>query len=261
MRLATTTGGRTVRVEAETLVPLPGRLVDHLCRPPAPASGPPLPAREFAFGPPIGRPGKIVCLGLNYADHARETGSELPSSPLLFAKAPTCIVGPGYPVVTPPGDVRLDHEAELAVVVGRPCRDIEPAQARSFIGGFACFNDISERLAQKDDGQWFRGKSHDTFAPFGPWVVTPDEIDDPHDLEITCTVNDEIRQHSNTANMVFRIDDIVAFCSRAFTLEPGDVIATGTPSGVALATGRWLRPGDVVSVEIAGLGTLTNPIV
>lgn len=261
MRLATTVGGRAVRVEGDVLVPLPGRLVDHLCRRQAPAAGAAIPAEGASLGPPVRRPGKIVCLGLNYADHARETGVELPARPLLFCKATTCIVGPGDPVISPPGDVHLDHEAELAIVIGRPGRNVEPGEAASLIGGFSCFNDISERVAQKGDGQWFRGKSHDSFGPLGPWVVTPDEVGDPHDLAIACTVNGEVRQQSNTANLVFGVEQIVSYCSQAFTLEPGDVIATGTPAGAGLGTGRWLQPGDSVTVEIEGLGSLTNPIV
>jgi ureidoglycolate lyase len=260
VRLATLSDGRAVRVEEAGLVPLPGRLIDHLCRRPFPTSDDPLPADE-RLGPPIARPGKVVCLGLNYADHAAESGQEVPEQPLLFSKPSSCVVGPEAPVHMPLGDVNLDYEAELAIVIGRPARRVRPEDALDFVGGYACFNDVSERIAQMGDGQWFRGKSSDTFGPFGPWIVTPDEIPDPHSLAIRCTVNGEVRQDSNTSQMVFKVPDIVAYCSHVFTLEVGDVIATGTPPGVALGSGKWLRVGDTMSVEIEGLGTLTNPIV
>lgn len=259
MRLATLADGRCVRIEDDALVPLPGRLVDHLCRPAARPAGEPV-AAGAALGPPIGRPGKVVCVGLNYAGHAAETGAEAPQRPLLFSKASSCVIGPGADIVMPHPDARLDHEAELAVVIGRPARGLHPSDALAVIGGYACFNDVSERTAQKGDGQWFRGKSHDTFGPLGPFVVTPEDIEDPHGLSIRCLVNGEVRQDSTTADMLFGVADIVAYCSQAFTLEPGDVIATGTPAGVALATGRWLAPGDVVTVEISGLGTLSNRV-
>ncbi|MGH2787869.1 MAG: fumarylacetoacetate hydrolase family protein [Actinomycetota bacterium] len=259
MRLATLTDGRAARVVDDGLVPLPGRLVDHLCRAPSSSSAHLLPA-DSSLGPPIARPGKVVCLGLNYADHAAESGEPVPDLPLLFAKASSCVIGPGTPVQMPDGDVHLDYEAELAVVIGRPARKVSPDEAIDYVGGYACFNDISERNAQMGDGQWFRGKSADTFGPFGPWVVTPDEIPDPHALSIRCTVNDEVRQDSSTSQMVFKVPEIVSFCSHAFTLEPGDVIATGTPPGVALGSGVWLQPGDTMTVEIEGLDRLTNTV-
>lgn len=260
MRLATLIDGRAARVVDGGLVPLPGQLVDHLCRAPTSHSVPPLPP-DTPLGPPIARPGKVVCLGLNYADHAAESGQPVPEQPMLFCKASSCVVGPEAVVQMPPGDVQLDYEAELAIVIGRPAHNVAPEDALGFVGGYACFNDVSERVAQMGDGQWFRGKSADTFGPFGPWVVTPDEIPDPHALAIRCTVNDEVRQDSNTAQMVFKVAEIVSYCSRAFTLEPGDVIATGTPPGVALGSGKWLRPGDTMTVEIEGLGRLTNTVV
>jgi 2-keto-4-pentenoate hydratase/2-oxohepta-3-ene-1,7-dioic acid hydratase in catechol pathway len=260
VRLATLTDGRTARVVDDGLIPLPGRLVDHLCRAPtSPPSELLPPASPLAA--PIARPGKLVCLGLNYADHAAESGQPVPEQPMLFSKASSCVIGPGADVQMPSGDVQLDYEAELAIVIGRPARNVAAESALEFVGGYACFNDVSERIAQMGDGQWFRGKSADTFAPFGPWVVTPDEVPDPHSLSIRCTVNDEVRQDSNTSQMVFKVDEIVAYCSRAFTLEPGDLIATGTPPGVALGSGKWLRPGDTMTVEIEGLGALTNTVV
>ncbi len=260
MRLATLTDGRCVRVEADEVVPLPGRLVDHLCRPPAQPTAPALPVDEADLGAPIPAPRMLVCLGLNYADHAKESGQALPETPLLFAKAPSCVIGPRVPIEMPPGEVQLDFEAELAVVVGRPARKVSADEAMDVVGGYACFNDVSERVAQLGDGQWFRGKSHDTFGPFGPFVVTPEDVVDPHDLGIRCRVNGELRQDSNTSQMVFSVAEIVSYCSHVLTLQPGDLIATGTPAGVALGDGRWLQPGDVVTVEIDGLGELTNPV-
>lgn len=261
MRLATLMDGRAVRVEGDLVAPLPGRLVDHLCRAPAGVAGEARPLSSVQLAAPVPRPGKVVCLGLNYADHAEESGQPLPERPLLFAKASTCVIGPGLPIEMPPGEVRLDHEAELAVVIGRPARRLAPEEAGGVIGGYACFNDVSERSAQLTDGQWFRAKSYDTFGPLGPWLVTPDEVGDASGLAIRCLVNDEVRQDSNTSRMAFSVPEIVAYCSHAFTLEPGDVIATGTPSGVGLGTGRWLSPGDRVTVEIEMVGSITNQVV
>jgi 2,4-diketo-3-deoxy-L-fuconate hydrolase len=261
VRLATLTDGRAVRIEGGRALPLPGRLIDHLCRPPAETSDEPIRFEEANLSAPLHRPGKVVCLGLNYADHAKEAGQDLPEKPLLFSKASTSVIGPGAPIVIPRGEVNVDYEAELAVVIGRPGRRLTPEQAADIVGGYTCFNDVSERIGQFADGQWFRSKSHDTFAPLGPWVVTPDEIGDPHSLAISCRVNAEVRQESNTSQMVFSIPEIVSYCSAAFTLEPGDIIATGTPPGVGLATGKWLSPGDEVTIEIEGIGSLTNPVV
>jgi len=261
MRLVTLADGRAARIEDDHYLPLPGRVVDHLCRPPAASSGRPLPIEDIPLLAPIPRPGKVVCVGLNYKDHAAETGATPPERPMLFGKAATCVVGPGRDIEMPAGDVKLDYEAELAVVIGALGRHLTKEQAPSVIGGYACFNDVSERIAQKTDGQFFRGKSFDTFGPFGPLIATPDEIDDPQHLTIRCLVNDEVRQDSSTSAMIFSINHIVAYCSRAFTLEPGDVIATGTPSGVGAGSGRFLQRSDTVSVEVEGLGTLTNQVV
>jgi 2,4-diketo-3-deoxy-L-fuconate hydrolase len=261
MRLVTLLDGRAARLEDDAYLPLPGRLIDHLCREPAGLTAAGVPAAQVALQAPIARPGKVICLGLNYADHARESGQEPPPQPLLFAKASSCIVGPGVPIQMPKGEISLDYEAELAIVIGRAGHRVSTDDASGLIGGYACFNDVSERKSQLGDGQWFRGKSYDTFGPFGPWVVTPEEVSDPHDLAIRCTVNDEVRQDSSTSQMIFKVDEIVSFCSYAFSLEPGDVIATGTPPGVGMASGRYLAPGDTVTVEIEGLGSLTNPVI
>lgn len=269
MRLVTLADGRAARLEGDHYLPLPGRVVDHLLRPPASPSGRAVPIQNTPLLAPIPRPGKVVCVGLNYRDHAAETGATLPERPMLFSKAATCVVGPGRQIEMPwtdpnddgAPDIQLDFEAELAVIIGAVGRNLTEAQAPSVIGGYACFNDVSERVAQKGDGQFFRGKSFDTFGPLGPFLTTPDEIDDPQRLPIRCLVNDEVRQDSNTSEMIFGVHHVVAFCSQAFTLEPGDVIATGTPSGVGAGDGHFLKRGDIVTVTVEGLGSLTNHVV
>ncbi|HYY44092.1 MAG TPA: fumarylacetoacetate hydrolase family protein [Actinomycetota bacterium] len=259
MRLVSLKDGRTARLDDDELTPLPGRLVDHLCRPEAKPAGPSFPYDPWLVAPPISRPGKIVGVGLNYEDHAAEGGREIPERPMLFSKFPTSVIATGEPIVMPPGEVRLDYEAELAVVIGAPAKNLTTDEAPRIIGGYACFNDVSERVAQQGDVQFQRGKSYDTFAPFGPIVATPDEVD-AGELSVRCWVNDELRQDGNTARMVFSPAELVSFCSRAFSLEPGDVIATGTPAGVGLGSGKYLNPGDVVRIEIDGLGVLENPV-
>lgn len=259
MRYATLLDGTAVEVREDRYAPLPGRVVDHLMR----GGGGRrtwLPLDGAALGPPV-QPRKVICLGLNYADHIAESGLASPERPLLFGKLPTTVVGHDHPIVKPAHVTQLDFEAELAVVIGRPGRHIRAEDAYDHVGGYACFNDVSDRESQLGDGQWFRGKSMDTFGPLGPWIVTPDELIDPHTLEISCTVNGEVRQSSNTSHLVFKIPEIIAFCSESFTLEPGDVIATGTPGGVGLATQTWLRAGDVVEVRIGQIGTLRNEVV
>lgn len=263
MRLATTTDGQTGRIDGDRFVPLPGGLLDHLT---AGAAGPDpggadstVALDQVELGPPL-RPRSIICVGLNYRDHAAEAGMDLPAAPLLFAKLPSAVVGPGDTVAIPSTEAQVDFEAELAVVIGRTARHVPVERALEHVGGYVCFNDVSDRAAQFADGQWLRGKSFDTFAPIGPIVVTADEIGDPQALAISCTVNGEVRQRSSTAEMVFGVAELVAYCSTAFTLAPGDVIATGTPAGVGMADGRWLAAGDVMTVEIEGLGSLTNPV-
>ncbi len=215
------------------------------------------------LGPPLPRPGKIVCVGLNYADHARETGQAVPTSPVLFAKFATSVVGPGDDVVRPIGVTDLDYEAELAVVIGRRVRHVAAADALAAVAGYCCANDVSARGPQLGDGQWVRGKSFDTFCPLGPALVSAAEVGDPQELGIRCRVDGETRQDSTTAQMVFGVAALVAFCARAFTLEPGDVILTGTPPGVAMGRdpSPWLQPGQTCEVEIDGLGALRNRIV
>ncbi|MEM4303527.1 MAG: fumarylacetoacetate hydrolase family protein, partial [Candidatus Caldarchaeum sp.] len=206
---------------------------------------------------------KIICVGLNYRDHAEEQGVKPPDEPVIFMKPYTAITGPGNPIIYPKITRQLDYEAELAVVIGRKCRNVSRSQAHEFILGYTCFNDVSARDIQFKDGQWVRGKSFDTFAPIGPWVVTQDEVGDPHSLKIMSRVNGEIRQSSNTRNMVFGVYQLVEFISSVMTLDPGDVIATGTPSGVGVfykPAPKLLNVGDLVEVEIEKIGVLANVV-
>jgi 2-keto-4-pentenoate hydratase/2-oxohepta-3-ene-1,7-dioic acid hydratase in catechol pathway len=202
---------------------------------------------------------KIVCVGLNYVDHAREVELALPERPLLFAKWPNAIVGSGEAIVIPRGITQVDYEAELCAVVGARVKGVSVENALEAIAGYTCLNDVSARDVQFSDGQWTRAKSFDTFCPVGPRTV---EVDDPQALRISCRVNGETVQDASTADMIFGVAELVAFVSETITLEPGDLIATGTPPGVAFgqADPRWLQDGDVVEVEIEGIGVLTNPV-
>lgn len=210
---------------------------------------------------PLPRPGKIVAIGLNYHDHAREGGREAPERPLIFAKFATSVIGPGATIEWDPElTSQVDFEAELAVVVGREARRVSESNALDYVFGYTCLNDVSARDLQYADKQFVRSKSLDTFCPMGPWVVTADEVPDPQTLGISCTVSGARLQDSTTADMVFPVAELIAFCSRAFTLEPGDVIATGTPAGVGFfrEPKRLLRDGDEVVVEIERIGQLSN---
>jgi 2,4-didehydro-3-deoxy-L-rhamnonate hydrolase len=210
----------------------------------------------------IPRPGKIVCVGLNYRDHAAEGGQDLPKAPLLFAKWPNTLIGDGDPVVLPPESTQVDYEAELGVVIGAKAKRVSERDALDHVAGYICVNDVSARDLQFADGQWTRGKSPDTFCPVGPRLVPREEIADPQALAIRCLVNGEALQDSSTAQMIFSVAEIIAYTSQVITLEPGDLIATGTPAGVGVFRDPkvLLQDGDEVSVEIEGLGTLTNPI-
>jgi len=221
------------------------------------------PLSEFRFLPPVKRPGKIICLGLNYRDHAEETKSEIPKHPLIFAKAPTAVIAHEENIVYPEIVKQLDYEAELAFVIGKTGKKIKKEEAPEYVGGYTIMNDVSARDIQFGDGQWFRGKSFDTFAPLGPWVVTPDEIGDPENLRISLRLNGEVMQDSSTSNLIFGIAEIIEFISEAMTLEVGDVISTGTPGGVGFARDppRLLQRGDVVEVEIEKIGVLRNKVV
>ena len=210
---------------------------------------------------PVSRPGKVVAIGRNYREHAEEEGVDPPPAPLIFAKWPSAVVGPGADIRWDPGlTSQVDYEAELAVVIGRRARRVSREDALGHVLGYTCLNDVSARDLQFGDGQWVRGKSLDTFCPMGPAIVTTDELDDPQGLAIRCFVGDEVVQDANTSQMYFSVADIVSYCSEAFTLEPGDVIATGTPSGVGVfrKPPRFLNDGDRVVVEIDRLGRLEN---
>jgi 2-keto-4-pentenoate hydratase/2-oxohepta-3-ene-1,7-dioic acid hydratase in catechol pathway len=210
----------------------------------------------------IQRPGKIVCVGLNYRDHAAEGGMDLPKAPLLFAKWPNTLIGDGDPIVLPPESTQVDYEAELGVVIGRTAKRVSERAALDHVEGYICLNDVSARDMQFADGQWTRGKSPDTFCPVGPRLVPREEIEDPQALAIRCIVNGEALQDSSTAQMIFSVAEIIAYASQVITLEPGDLIATGTPAGVGVFRDPkvLLQDGDEVSVDIEGVGTLTNPI-
>jgi acylpyruvate hydrolase len=211
---------------------------------------------------PVPLPGKVVCAGLNYRDHAQESGQPIPTSPILFAKFANAVIGPGEEIEIPPITVQVDYEAELGVVIGRRAQAVSVAESLDYVLGYTCLNDVSARDLQFADGQWMRGKSLDTFCPIGPWIVTTDEIPDPQALGIRCLVNGRVLQDSSTKQMVFSVAELVSFISQGITLEPGDLIATGTPPGVGFARKPpvWLVPGDVVAVEIEGIGVLENPV-
>ncbi|KAF0107777.1 MAG: fumarylacetoacetate hydrolase family protein [Anaerolineaceae bacterium] len=198
------------------------------------------------------QPSKIICIGRNYAEHAKEHEVEVPKVPLLFMKPPSSILDPGGTVILPPQSRQVEHEAELVVVIGKRGRHITAEEAQGYVYGYTVGNDVTARDLQKSDGQWTRAKGFDTFCPFGPWIDT--EFD-PADAVITCRVSGQPRQMASTRDMVFNVSTLIAFISSVMTLEPGDLIFTGTPAGVGL-----LKPGDVVDVEIEGLGKLSNPV-
>ena len=222
-----------------------------------------LPSAEVRPLAPLAHPGKIVCVGLNYHDHCREQNVEAPAYPMLFAKFATAITDPGIPVVRPRATEKLDLECELAVVIGWRASRVSVARAMDHVFGFTILNDVTARDLQREDHQWLRAKGWDGFAPLGPAVVTRDEVDDPQALALRSTVNGQTWQESSTANMIFDIPTLLAYITRSITLEPGDVVATGTPAGVGHfhQPPRYLAAGDVMACEIAGIGTLENPIV
>jgi 2-keto-4-pentenoate hydratase/2-oxohepta-3-ene-1,7-dioic acid hydratase in catechol pathway len=211
---------------------------------------------------PIDRPGKIICVGLNYRDHAEEQGVDLPTAPLLFAKWNNTLIGPGEPIVIPPIVTKTDYEAELGVVVGSQVSRVSAENALEAVAGYICVNDVSARDLQFADGQWSRGKSPDTYCPVGPHLVPREEISDPQNLAIRAILNGETMQDSTTANMVFGVAEIIAYVTQTITLEPGDLIATGTPAGVGAFRDPkvFMQPGDEIRIEIEGLGSLTNPV-
>jgi len=219
-------------------------------------------AGEIARLAPVPTPGKIVAVGMNYRDHAEEQDAEIPEKPLLFSKAPTAVTNPGAPIVRPEGIEQVDYEVELGIVIGRTARNVDAADSREHVAGYTVLNDVSARDAQFDDGQFFRGKSYDTFAPMGPALVAGGEFD-PHSADLRTRVDGAVRQDSNTEQFVFGVDELVEYISGAMTLRPGDVITTGTPGGVGIfrEPPDLLEPGDTVTVEVEGIGALTNPVV
>lgn len=228
-----------------------------------PGSDDTVPLSEARLHAPITRPQKIIAIGLNYEDHAAETGGEIPEKPIVFAKYPNTIIGPGEAIRIPPITEQADYEAELAVVIGRPAKNVSESEALEYVFGYTNCNDVSSRDLQfSEGGQWTRSKSIDTFAPIGPYVSTRDEVPDPRNLWIRCTLNGEVMQDSTTSKMAFSVAELVAFLSTGMTLMPGDIIATGTPAGVGFARDPavFLKAGDEVTIEIEGLGTLTNPV-
>jgi 2-keto-4-pentenoate hydratase/2-oxohepta-3-ene-1,7-dioic acid hydratase in catechol pathway len=223
----------------------------------------PLVRPDARFGPPIARPSKIVCIGLNYRAHALETGAALPAEPVVFMKATTALCGPNDDLVLPRGSVKTDWEVELALVIGRRAKYVSEADAMSYVAGFALHNDYSEREYQLErGGQWDKGKGADTFAPLGPYLVSADLVD-PSELELWLTVNGEQKQRASTSDLIFPVPQLVSYVSQFMTLLPGDVISTGTPAGVGLShqPPRYLTAGDVVSCGIEGLGQATQRVV
>jgi 2,4-diketo-3-deoxy-L-fuconate hydrolase len=265
MRLCTfLDAGRTRlgSVLGETVQPLDGRDVRDALHGGLPAAlGDPRALAGVTLAAPL-VPGKLLGIGLNYRDHAAEIGSPLPEEPLVFSKLVTSVTGPASEVRLPAYTRELDYEGELAVVIGRRARDVAEADALAHVFGYAVMNDITARDRQRSEPQWTRAKGGDTFGPFGPWVTTADEVPDPQALRIRTWVGDDLRQDAGTDEMVFSVAALVAWCSASFTLEPGDVISTGTPAGVGVARSpqAFLAAGDRVRVEIEGLGALDNPI-
>jgi 2-keto-4-pentenoate hydratase/2-oxohepta-3-ene-1,7-dioic acid hydratase in catechol pathway len=227
-------------------------------------NGLPMAPEGARLGAPIPRPGKIICIGLNYADHVAETGAKTPTEPLVFQKAVTSYTGPFDPVLLLPGSEKTDYEAELGIVIGSRAKLVSEADAKSVIAGYCTVNDVSERHWQSErGGQFTKGKSADTFCPIGPWLVTADEVPDPGSLAVRSWVNGEQRQNGTTANLVFGVFHIVHYLSQFMTLEPGDIIPTGTPAGVGLGfkPPKFVKPGDIMEIEIEGLGRQRSEVM
>jgi acylpyruvate hydrolase len=226
------------------------------------ASGRAIPLAEVRLWAPVPDPQKIICLGRNYRAHAEEAGGEVPEAPELFVKFTNTLVGHDWPIEIPPITNEVDYEAELAVVIGDRCKDVPAAAALDHVYGYSIMHDVNARDYQLRTSQWLAGKSMDTFGPFGPWIVTADELGDPQDLRMTLTIGGEVLQDAHTSEMVFPVAEAIAYISSVMTLEPGDVISTGTPEGVGMARTpqRYLRNGDVVDIAIDRIGTLSNPV-
>ena len=221
------------------------------------------PLEQVRLRAPLPRPGKIVCVGLNYQSHRAEQAKTLPTRPVFFLKSGNTICGPGDPIVLPPNSVQVDYEAEFAVVIGKRGKGIAEEKVIEHVAGYTILNDVSARDMQFADGQWFRAKSCDTFAPTGPWIVTADEIPDPHSLRISLTLNGQTMQDANTKDLIYKVPFLVSYLSQSMTWEAGDLLSTGTPGGVGhfREPPIYLKHGDTVSVTVEGIGTLTNPVV
>jgi 2-keto-4-pentenoate hydratase/2-oxohepta-3-ene-1,7-dioic acid hydratase in catechol pathway len=228
-----------------------------------PPSRQPFDASQVKLRAPLARPGKIICIGLNYRDHAAEAKMAIPETPTVFAKWGNTVTGHMHPIVLPKNSAKPDYEAELAVVIGRHAKHVAEADWRSCVFGYTILNDVSARDFQMATSQWTIGKTFDTFAPIGPWIVSEDEIADPGALKISLTLNGELMQDSNTSNLIFGIPQLIAYLTSVMTLEPGDIISTGTPAGVGFAKKppRWLLAGDTVAVQVEGIGELVNPVI
>lgn len=262
MRIVSFEGGFG-RVDRDQVVPMGTDLQAYLAGSPPAADGDPFPLDSARLLAPVPNPSKVVCVGLNYHDHAKETGKPIPTEPLLFGKFANSVVGHDTPVEIPPSAEKVDYEGELGLVIGRTARRVDRRAAGDHIAGYTAVNDLSARGLQWRQGQWTRGKAIDGFLPMGPWLVTGDEVGDPHDLGIRTRVNGEVVQDSATSRMIFGVDELVASISETITLVPGDVIATGTPPGIGAAADppRFLAPGDEVEVVIARLGRLATRLV
>ncbi len=218
----------------------------------------PVVSSNMRIGSPIARPSKILCIGLNYAKHAKETNAPIPAEPILFMKSTTSLSGPYDPIIIPKGSEKTDWEVELAIVIGKKASYVSEADAMDYVVGYVLHNDVSERAFQLErGGTWDKGKGCDSFAPLGPWLVTKDEIKDPHKLRLWLSLNGKIMQDGNTDDLIFNIPQLISYCSQFMTLLPGDVISTGTPAGVGLgfSPNIYLKPGDIVELGIDGLGT------
>lgn len=259
------TGGsiHTGIVLGDEIAEVQGDVLAVIAAAPAVETGPSHALDTVELLAPIARPPKFLAIGLNYADHRAESGAEAPAFPVFFNKQSTCVIGPGEAIHRPRVSEQLDYEGELGVVIGRRCRHVPAARAAEVIAGYTIVNDVTARDWQFKAPTWTLGKSFDTHGPTGPWIVTPDELTDPHSLRLRTWVNDELRQDASTKQMIFDCFEQIETLSTAFTLEPGDVISTGTPAGVGVfrQPPLFLQAGDVVRVEIEGIGRLENPVI
>ncbi|CAN5617646.1 fumarylacetoacetate hydrolase family protein [soil metagenome] len=267
LKLATySIGGKKFvgRIEGDEIIPTgTADMIEYIKNGGGSDSGEAVSLEDAKLLAPIRNPEKVIGIGLNYEDHAAETGADIPEKPIVFAKYANTICGPGDDIRIPPITTQADYEAELAVVIGREARNVSEADALDHVFGYMNANDVSSRDLQfSEGGQWTRSKSIDTFCPVGPFVVTADEVPDPQNLRVRCVLNGEVMQDGNTEKMIFSVAELIAFLSAGMTLAPGDVIVTGTPPGVGAARDPqvWLKDGDEVTIEIEGLGSLTNPV-